>query len=80
MILISIRGLRFSSTRPRPSKDAHAVLRELKGTQIRSSMLSGKSIGRKERVCGQIGVMSREGISGCTREPPADNYERLASL
>jgi hypothetical protein len=37
-------------------------------------MLSGKSIGRKDNVCGHIGVMSIEGISGCTREPPADNY------
>lgn len=41
---------RFNSTRPRPSKLAHAVLRELYGTQIRSSMLSGRSMGRNERV------------------------------
>jgi len=40
---------------------------------MRNSMLSGKSIGRKERVCGQIGVINKAGISGCTKDPPADN-------
>src|SRR5229473_3818689 len=64
---------RLSSTRPRPSKDTHAVLRELKGTQTRTSMLSGKSMGRKDSVCGAIGVIRIEGISGWTSEPPADN-------
>jgi hypothetical protein len=47
---------------------------------MRSSMLSGNSIGRKESVCGHIGVISSEGISGCTREPPADNYRSWKSL
>lgn len=61
--------------RPRPSKDAHAVLRELYGTHMRSSMLSGRSMGRKDSVCGQMGVMSSAGISGCTREPPADSWK-----
>lgn len=56
--------VRFNSTLPRPSNDAQAVLRELKGTHIRSSMLSGRSIGRKERVCGHIGVIRMAGISG----------------
>lgn len=65
---------RLSSTRPRPSKEAQAVLRELKGTQTRSSMLSGRSSGRKERVCGHIGVIRRAGISGWTSDPPADSY------
>jgi hypothetical protein len=64
---------RRSSTRPRPSKDAHAVLRELYGTQMRSSMLSGSSMGRNDSVCGQIGVMRSAGISGCTRLPPAES-------
>lgn len=58
--------------RPRPSKEAQAVLLELNGTQIRSSMLSGRSIGRNDRVCGQRGVMSIEGISGWTKDPPAE--------
>ncbi len=39
---------------------------------MRSSMLSGKSIGLKDNVCGQIGVIKRAGISGCTSEPPAE--------
>lgn len=59
-----VDGLRFSSTLPRPSKLAQAVLRELYGTQIRNSMLSGRSIGRKDRVCGQMGVINRAGICG----------------
>jgi hypothetical protein len=64
---------RFNSTRPRPSKLAQAVLRELYGTQTRSSIPSGSSIGRKDNVCGQMGEMSRAGIPGCTRDPPADS-------
>lgn len=66
---------RLSSTRPRPSKLAQAVLLELKGTQIRNSIVSGNSIGRKDRVCGQIGVIKIAGISGWTREPPAESYK-----
>jgi len=49
------------------------VLRELYGTQMRSSILSGRSIGRKESVCGQMGVMRMAGISGWTSEPPAES-------
>lgn len=41
---------RFNSTRPLPSKLAQAVLLELYGTQMRSSILSGKSIGRNDNV------------------------------
>lgn len=67
---------RRSSTRPRPSKLAQAVLRELYGTQMRSSMLSGRSIGLNESVCGQIGVMRSAGTSGCTSEPPAESWRR----
>lgn len=44
------------------------------GTQIRSSIESGSSIGRKLSVCGQMGVMSRAGISGWTSEPPAESW------
>lgn len=69
---------RFNSTRPRPSNDAHAVLRELYGTHIRNSILSGRSIGRNESVCGQMGVISSAGISGCTSEPPAESYPLLS--
>lgn len=43
------------------------------GTQIRSSMLSGSNMGRKDRVCGQMGVMRRAGICGWTRDPPAES-------
>jgi hypothetical protein len=33
---------------------------------------SGKSKGRKERECGQMGVMSSAWMPGCTMLPPAD--------
>ena len=68
-----LKYVRFSSTRPRPSNDAHAVLLELYGTQMRNSMLSGSNIGRNDNVCGHMGVIRSAGISGCTKEPPADN-------
>jgi hypothetical protein len=35
-------------------------------------MESLRSIGRKERECGQIGVSRMAGMSGCTSEPPAE--------
>jgi hypothetical protein len=35
-------------------------------------MLSLRIIGRKERECGQMGVRRIAGISGWTREPPAE--------
>ena len=38
------------------------MLRELYGTAMRNSMPSGSNIGRKESVCGQIGVMRIAGI------------------
>lgn len=33
---------------------------------------SERTMGRKDRVCGQIGVNKMAGMSGCTREPPAE--------
>jgi hypothetical protein len=62
-----------SSTRPRPSNEAQAVDRELYGTQMRSSMESGRRMGRKERVWGQMGVTKMAGDSGDTRDPPAES-------
>jgi hypothetical protein len=44
----------------------------LYGTQIRSSIESGRSIGRKESVWGQIGVRRIAGICGWTSDPPAE--------
>jgi hypothetical protein len=41
---------------------------------MRSSILSGNSMGRKDNVWGQIGVIRRAGICGWTRDPPADSY------
>ncbi len=35
--------------------------------------LSERTIGRKERVCGHMGVKRMAGMEGWTREPPADN-------
>ena len=64
MSITKKKDARFSSTRPRPSNDAHAVLRELKGTQMRTSIVSGRSMGRNESVWGHMGVMSIAGISG----------------
>lgn len=37
-------------------------------------MLSGRSIGLNDNVCGQIGVMRIAGISGWTSDPPAEAY------
>ena len=34
--------------------------------------MSERTMGRKERVWGQMGVRRIAGISGWTREPPAD--------
>lgn len=64
---------RFNSILPRPSKLAQAVFRELNGTQIRSSIESGTKVGLNERVCGQMGVINVAWISGCVKDPFADN-------
>lgn len=37
-------------------------------------MLSGRSIGLNDNVCGQMGVMRIAGISGWTSDPPAEAY------
>lgn len=34
--------------------------------------MSERTMGRKESVCGQIGVRRMAGMSGWTREPPAE--------
>ena len=49
--------------------------RESVGTRTRRTIESGTRRGRKERVWGQMGEMSMAGISGCTRDPPADNCQ-----
>jgi hypothetical protein len=45
---------------------------------MRNSMLSGSSMGRKDSVCGQMGVMRMAGISGWTREPPAESCRAVS--
>jgi hypothetical protein len=48
---------------------------------MRTSTESGSMSGRKESVCGQIGVNKIAGTAGCTMAPPADNYtEALLSV
>ena len=44
------------------------------GTRTRRTIESGTKRGRKDSVWGQMGEMSMAGISGWTRDPPADNY------
>jgi hypothetical protein len=68
-------SVRLSSRRFRPSKEHHAVLRLSTGTTTLSTMESGTNSGRKDRVCGQIGEIKIAGISGWTRDPPADNFQ-----
>lgn len=55
----------------RPSKLAHELVRASYGTPIRSTMVSGNIIGRKDRVWAQIAVTRITGFSGCESEPPA---------
>jgi len=62
----------FSSMRPLPSNAHQAVAREDLGTDMRRSMESLRSMGRNDKVCGQIGVNRMAGMSGWTREPPAE--------
>ena len=38
---------------------------------MRSTMVSGRMIGRKDRVWAQIAVTRITGFSGCESEPPA---------
>lgn len=38
---------------------------------MRSTMVSGRMIGRKDSVCGHMEVTSITGFSGWQREPPA---------
>lgn len=64
----------YSSKQPylsRPSKLTHAPDRALYGTPIRSRIVSGSTIGRKDKVCGQMAVTSMMGFSGWHSEPPA---------
>lgn len=71
---MGIREVRFNSSRLRPSKEHHAVERLSAGTTTRKIILSGTKSGLNESVCGQIGEIRIAGISGWTKEPPADNY------
>lgn len=55
-----------------PSNETEAEHRLSGDTSIRNTVLSGNNICRKESVCGQMGVISIPGVSGCTIDPPAD--------
>ena len=63
---------RFNVSLNCPSKLTDAVHRLSIDTSIRNTVLSGNNICRNESVCGQIGVIKRLGVSGCTIDPPAD--------
>lgn len=58
--------------RGRTSKLIQASVRASTGMRSESTDESGKSKGRKERECGQMGVMSSAWMPGCTMLPPAD--------
>lgn len=58
------RSPRRSSVLCFPSPAAHAVALDSIGTSTESVTWSGKIIGRKERVCGQMGVKSMAGTDG----------------
>lgn len=55
----------------RPSKLAHELVRASYGTPIRRTIVSGRMMGRKDRVCAQMAVTRITGLSGWHREPPA---------
>lgn len=40
---------------------------------MRRDSVSDRTIGRKERVCGQIGVSRMPGMDGWTNAPPAES-------
>mmetsp|Transcript_31631 Transcript_31631/g.79449 ORF Transcript_31631/g.79449 Transcript_31631/m.79449 type:complete len:299 (+) Transcript_31631:422-1318(+) len=60
-----------SSRRSLPSKLTHALHRASSATRNSTSTLSGSTTGRKDRVCGQMGVMRMAGTLGWTMDPPA---------
>ena len=60
-----------SSHRSLPSKLTHALHRASSATRNSTSTESGSTTGRKESVCGQMGVMRIAGTFGCTMDPPA---------
>ena len=51
--------------------DTHALHLASSATLSSTSTESGRTTGRKERVCGQMGVMRMAGTFGWTMEPPA---------
>lgn len=57
--------------RSRPSKLAHELVRASYGTPARSTIVSGRMMGRKESVCAQMAVTRMTGLSGWQSEPPA---------
>lgn len=46
--------------------------REVTGTAMRRRDESERTIGRKDNVCGQIGVRRIPGMDGWMSEPPAE--------
>lgn len=55
----------------RPSKLAQEEVRASYGTPTRRTIVSGRMIGRKDKVCAQMAVRRMTGFSGWHREPPA---------
>ena len=54
-----------------PSKLAQLDVRASYGTPTLKTIVSGRIIGRKERVCAHMAVTRMTGFSGWQREPPA---------
>ena len=71
-IRINTESPGISSARSFPSKLTHALCLASSATLSSTSTESGKITGRKESVCGQIGVIKMAGTLGCTIDPPAE--------
>jgi len=54
-----------------PSKLAQDDVRELYGTPTRSTIVSGRMMGRNDSVCAHIAESRMTGFSGWHSEPPA---------
>ena len=53
------------------SSDLHEAVRASYGTPTRSTIVSGRIIGRKDSVCAHTDVTSITGFSGWHNDPPA---------
>ena len=71
LILTRTESPRRSVCRCLPSNATDASSRASSGTKQRRTTWSGKTMDRKDKTCGQIGVTRMHGTAGWTTEDPA---------